>query len=214
MNEHVKNVMSLLGSLAYMVKDTDPNGLDLYFADPSAHKPIHHRNTRKLVTAVLGKNFVDNAGITGRLTTILEKYEKKLMGERPWWKFWSSSPQLPRPMTVYIFTDGVWCQRSRTDMDNLMMIVEDTLSKSDAKPFQLGIQFIQFGRGVAESHELQRLCKSTERYVQCSRITTYLFSADNYRKIIDVEPFEGGNVWKMLLGTSDHWARWRRSSAS
>jgi hypothetical protein len=111
-------------------------------------------------------------------------------------------------MTVYIFTDGVWCQRSRRDMNNLMTTVEATLLNTDAKPSQLGIQFIQFGGGVEESQELQRLCASTRRYVRFPASPPFPFSANNYRKIFDVEPYDDGNIWKIILGATDHWNRW------
>jgi hypothetical protein len=61
-----------------MVKPTDYDGLDLYFADPNSRKSIHNKDTRKLVRAMETKKSVETADVMGKLATILKNYEKSL----------------------------------------------------------------------------------------------------------------------------------------
>ena len=212
MKSHKRLAVSLFEALAYVVKETDPDGLDLYFTDPTAPGPVHGKDTRRLVKAVETRRFDKNVDLTGKLTKILEDYEMRLQGGgKGWFSFLKSRGRPPRPMTVYIFTDGAWCSKYRTEMQDLMVTVEDILSKANADESHLGIQFIRFGEEVEESDELQQICGFMKR-CSASRLLSTLKNPPmltHVRNIIDVEPLNKGNVWKMLLGTSTHWNSWR-----
>jgi len=212
MKPHKRPAVELFEALTYVVKETDPDGLDLYFTDPTAPGQVHSKDTRKLARAVETRRFDKNVDLTGELTKILEDYEKRLQGGKgsrfSFLKFWERPP---RPMTVYIFTDGVWCSKYRTEMQDLMVTVEDMLSKTNVDESHLGIQFIRFGEEAKESHELQQICGFMERCGASHFLSTLkiLPMLTPIRNIIDVEPSNKGNVWKMLLGTSTHWNSWR-----
>jgi hypothetical protein len=211
MRSHKRSVVSLFEALAYVVKETDPDGLDLYFTDPTVPGPVHSKDTKRLVRAVETRWFDKDVDLTGKLTKILGDYEKRLQGRKglfSFLKFWG--PRL-RPMTVYVFTDGVGCSKSRTEIEDLMVTMEDALSKAKVDESHLGIQIIQFGGGVQESRELQQLCSVMKRYSASHFLPTLKMMSmlTPIRTIIDVEPFDDGNVWKMLLGSSVHWNSWR-----
>src|SRR3954468_24893223 len=80
---------------------------------------------------------------------------------------------------------------------------------------QVGIQFIRFGNDQAGIERLQYLDSGLRKkygkrwYVQgLPSLHDSNFSIDTAlgsRDIVDTEPFENGNVWKMLLGAVFDW---------
>jgi hypothetical protein len=191
MERHRTKVASLFGTLSYMVKPTDPDGLDLFFSmDHKTVGPVHNKRTRHLVREVDRKKFEGNVDITRKLRKILEDYEDRLDAGRgqakAWRRFFKSASRL-RPMTVYVFTDGAW--NPNHNPDQLFAAVEDTLARVKAKRGQLRIQFIRFGEEPKEVQTLRELCYSTRDGQRTKR------------NFVDVEPYKKGNIWKMLLGS-------------
>jgi hypothetical protein len=215
MEAYRDSIASLFGTLAYMVKTNDPNGLDLYFRmDPTHVGPVHDKDTSKLVREIERKKFHGNVDLSRMLRKILGEYEERLEKERG--RGWFRSlidmlllSQTIRPMSVYIFTDETWS--SSSFLHGLFVEVRETLSRVEAGEGQLRIQFIQFG----EDHEgAQKLAQpshaptETKRYDIISKVYLNVSfpltepSRNIVDDIVDVEPYEGGNVWKMLLGSS------------
>lgn len=125
-------LVQLFSILAYMVKERDEDGLDLYFIRSEKH--LCSKHTSSLVQCVKDmKSKLD--GLSSpiiRLDTILKDYVRRLRGEQ-------SIPQL----SIYFFTNGVW-----TPQCDLVPVIDSAVKALKSRNFletQIGIQFISFG---------------------------------------------------------------------
>ena len=145
MEPHWDNMIDLFAVLAWMIKDADPDGMELYFT-VSDGAPIKSRDTTPLVTALRSKSQVGTTDINLSLTHILDGYKTKLHEQkrhRSRWQIARKSSKDVRPMNLYVFTDGRWeaPANAATPIRNLVKKLEDLgLQRS-----QVGIQFISFG---------------------------------------------------------------------
>jgi hypothetical protein len=182
--------------MAYIVKKSDPNGVDVYLAiDPDHKHRKRSKRTRELVefvkencptpTSPGNKRF---SNISSRLDSILQDYRTRWEEDvtRRQRSFFPASKATPK-LSLYIFTDGSWCPQP--GFDNPIRSIVRKLDELDKSDDQIGVQFIRFGDDEDGKQVLEYLDSGL-------RLT---------RDIVDTEPFEGGNVWKMLLGSINRW---------
>src|SRR5436190_1803367 len=165
MYQHWENAVKLFSLLAYMVKEADPDGLDLYFTISTIGSEDHikKRHTSDLVEAALGRRCEEMSDITIQLGHVLHKYQTKLRKHADASRLKFGQTQPVRPMTVYIFTDGLW----KPDCDPTRLILElvETLDRTIwAGGRQLGVQFIQFGHDPWVTDKLDKLDNLKKTY--------------------------------------------------
>jgi hypothetical protein len=189
MAPHWPNVLKLLDIMAYIVKKADPDGVDVYLAiDPDGKCQRRSKNTRHLVKfasehcpsqAPPGNGLISN--ISPLLDSILQKYRQRNFG-----RFLGASKAVPK-LSLYIFTDGSCC--SQPGFDEPIRATVQKLHELDKSQNQIGVQFIRFGDDDDGKLTLEHLDSGLGLP----------------RDIVDTEPFEGGSIWKMLLGSINRW---------
>ena len=185
MQRHWDDVAHLLRILAWIVKKSDGDGLELYYSMSSDQ--VHSKKSSVLVDDLKRREPYGQSDISGALGRILSKYQHQLdesAGSRTRFDPFIRHPF--RPMTVYVFTDAVWrpnCDGARP----IVSMIEKLQSlgiPNDSQ--QIGIQFISFGN--------DQTCLDKLAYLEGELKKKY------GRDIVDTEP-SYGNVWKMFLGS-------------
>ena len=150
MTPHWKRVTRVFEALSYVLKDVDPNGLDLSFTI-SGDTLKKTKRTSKLVEMVKlrSKHLKGTTDMNLKLTEILATYQTEL--EKP--KGFFGKPVLPR--NLYILTDGIW--EPNCDAAAPIKNLVNKLNKLDIGRVQVGIQFISFGENTAALERLDIL---------------------------------------------------------
>ena len=155
MRRHKKDVERVVGLLAYMLKSSDPNGLDLYFTLSNA--TINSRKSHKLVNAVCKAQFGGISDMRGRLTTIIQEHRsnfgKMVVPKVPFYKK-TPPPQPQRPLSFYVLTDAKWQPNS---VDPLIESLVQEMLEHKLPKEHVGIQFIRFGNDEECEHRLDHL---------------------------------------------------------
>ena len=141
MRRYWKDVELLLDLLIYLVKNQDPNEVDLLFTNTDAHyeakkttellRPIHRHQPR---------------GVTNMEVSLAKALQKHKAQFR--------KGESGRPETLYILTDGNW--RGGDPATSIGELVED-LRKVGAHEEHFGIEFIRFGDDPAAEAKLNAL---------------------------------------------------------
>lgn len=137
---------NLFGILAYILKNTDDDGIDMYFA--MSDTKYNDQDTTKLVEIMNKRKsqLEGNSSINVRLQHVLGDYNKGLTSQIA--RRGSGNPHGPlfdvKPLSVYVFTDGVWTPKS--DPKQAIERIVDSLEELKAGSDQVGIQFISFGK--------------------------------------------------------------------
>lgn len=135
----------LFDILAYLVKKSADDGIDMYFT--MTDKQYHGKDVSGLVkTLKERKNALRGvSNIHGRLEHILGHYCRTLKNEvdlrRQHSPFASSIDT--KPLSVYVFTNALWSKKS--DPKAAIENVVNTLIALNYPSSQVGIQFISFG---------------------------------------------------------------------
>jgi hypothetical protein len=134
------------------------------------------------------------AQITSAFQFILGEYRKKLeakasivdkvFGKRE------------KKLIVFVLTDGETCVHYDAKGPILDLVTTLRAQKRDID--HVGIQFVQFGDNERASAKLAELDGFLDPSVNASLVQ----DADN-KDIVDVERWDGVNVWKLLLGSID-----------
>ena len=147
--QHVKTVVDIL---AYLVKEGDPDGSELYFTKSA--KSVQSRMSSDLVNLVTKHSPLGKTDISVRLGKILQDKQQALYDQNA--PAGSSVPcKSARPVTIYVLTDGVWedGKDAKTPITNMIHALKKL--RYDRK--QVGIQFISFGQNKAGLARLQEL---------------------------------------------------------
>ncbi|KAK2813989.1 hypothetical protein FQN50_000393 [Emmonsiellopsis sp. PD_5] len=144
MRQHWDQMTRNIRTLAYMVKKSDDDGLDLQFMI-SDNSLQHITTSSKLFTHVQSRipshpgqfSNIDNA-----LGTMLTGYQNKL-----------TTTKKKRPMSIYVFTDGIW--QDHVNIHSYIRNLARDLDSHNMPPNQFGIQFIQFGNNPSGTRRLQ-----------------------------------------------------------
>ena len=155
MLRHWKEVKELLGLLAYMVKDSDPDGIELYFTISS--DKYKAKTSTKLLDKLEKKSPGGTSNIRWQMSQILREYQSKLRQERTSNSICKKvrTPRPVRPQNLYIFTDGVW--QPGCDPTDIVKELVDCLREHQFHKEQFGIQFIRFGNDAEGIERLVHL---------------------------------------------------------
>lgn len=201
----MKRIISLL---AYIVKDSDKDGLDLFFTQDN--RPVHSTKSSKLADSIDQVRFRGKSDMRGRLNTILQDPISKFGTlVQPARSFTGRKlpPQPQRGLSFYILTDAKW-QPNNNVGGFIKDLVKSMRDKHVCKE-HVAIQFIRFGHDPAGINLLNELdhglgLKGIDMYVDFSCPVSMLYSQFDNRDIVD-HTYWNGNVWKMLLGALNDW---------
>jgi hypothetical protein len=144
---------SVVKALEYIVDETDNDGLcELHFTSSGFSMKGQNR-AAELVSIVEAHKRQEGAAsdINLRLTSLLEEYSRELEEKGPFGK------GSVKPMSLYIFTDGVWEERSSAEEQTTSVVQKrDMLRKSCT---QVGIQLVSFGTNRGILAKLKRLVR-------------------------------------------------------
>jgi hypothetical protein len=145
MKPHETEVKRILGILGYLLKDTDPDGMELYFTNTVAHKTFKSKDPSKLVQRFLANKPKGLTNIRIRFDSIIDGYIEGF--HRSWLK---RKLKPIHSLNIYVLTNGIW----QPNID-LAPPIKRLLAKLEEQgKYQVGIQFISFGR---DSEALKRL---------------------------------------------------------
>ncbi|KAK6433898.1 hypothetical protein LTR95_009923 [Oleoguttula sp. CCFEE 5521] len=193
------NHRALVRLLGWLIKSMDPDGLDLhYFSAAKKYKtePLTNCDTStRLETSLIEAECTHTTTPNLEVGNLLAAYRQRLADYREslrsrLGRLTAKVTGPPRPLSLYILTDGVWESPDHEGGDYLETEISELVKALVAAGYprkQVGIQFIRFGNhefGKQRLDHLDRLNKKLELG----------------RDIVDTEPVEGGNIWKMLLG--------------
>jgi hypothetical protein len=147
MAPHKSEVRRALGSLGYLVKKFDPDGIEVFFSRSS--RTSRHKDRAVLFALFDSVAFQGNGGMETTLAKILDKCTEPsflssiFKGKKAW------------GVSIYVLTDGVWgCQNEC--LCGIPDIIKHTVAKMNNRA-KLGIQFIQFGDDPVGTWRLQEL---------------------------------------------------------
>jgi len=156
-------VIELLDVLAYIVKQSDPDGPELYFTISNSYK--RSRKSSDLVQQAKENcppaernGFSD---IYTPLEGILSKYKDKMDDHQSHQQPTSFLSRLAGPskelrkLSLYIFTDAAW--QPKSDAEGPIQSLVNKLMALDKAKDQVGIQFIRFGYDREGIEHLSRL---------------------------------------------------------
>ena len=142
MGRHWKEVRDVFAHLAYIVKDADPDGIELLFTMSSDARRSHH--TTRLLDLLDSTKPQGTSNIRSPLSEVLKEYQARLKGQKPSrWSIHRHSLGRVRRQTLYVFTDGIW--QPDCDVTEIIKHLVDCLKEHNLIREQFGIQFIRFG---------------------------------------------------------------------
>jgi hypothetical protein len=141
MKPYWKSLIRVVEALTYILKDVDPDGLDLSFTI-CRETLTKTKRTTSLVELVKSQSKLleGTTDMDLRLSEILDTYQTGL--EKP--KTFLRKPVLP--MNLYILTNGLW--EPNYDAAGPIKNLVNKLNKLHKGRVQVGIQFIRFGNNV------------------------------------------------------------------
>ena len=145
MQPHRQKIMEVVSLLGYILKDSDPNGLDICFTQST--EKVNSRKSTRMSTAVAYAPFHGISDMRTRLTQIFQEHTAKFgtftTPPKTFLSWSSRSPEAQRPLSFYILTDGLWQPKSEVET-----VIEDVVERMKAHKLpklHVGIQFIRFG---------------------------------------------------------------------
>ena len=151
MRDYRREARDLFELLAYMVKEKDRDGIELYTT--ISNKREKSKDVSPLSKCLLSKTFEGNSNIRLELGNILRQYEARLKGTEQS-KLWRRT-KTAKALNLYIFTDGVW--QPESDPAEMISDLMPILKHYKVYNEQFGIQFIRFGNDQDGKNRLERL---------------------------------------------------------
>jgi hypothetical protein len=157
--------------LSYMVKDKDPDGVNLYYFN-SKEEVKKCKSSKQLARSVAAKTFDGLTTPEIKLKSLLNDYCTELRGfankRRQYERRGPNSfrsllgrpPSLPRPLSIYVLTDGVWLSPRTEGGDYLKGTIRKLigqLKELECERDQVGVQFIRFGDHLYGRRRLEAL---------------------------------------------------------
>ena len=145
MRTHRSDVLKLIELLAYMVKDSDPDGPDIHFTQ-STQKIRSVKKSRRILAAVREAPFAGISDMRNCLSRIFQSHKNEFgtttTPHSTWYR--KTSPAVPqKPLSFYILTDGIW---QPNEVGPIIKALADSLRVHQLPKEHVGIQFIRFGR--------------------------------------------------------------------
>ncbi|KAL8713929.1 MAG: hypothetical protein Q9220_002075 [cf. Caloplaca sp. 1 TL-2023] len=157
MHKHRDEILEVISVLAYILKTSDEDGLDVYFTQSKTK--IHSGKTTKVLNAVRQEPFEGISNMRGRLSHILQEHKNKFGNSTGapslGWRKKPKTTETRTPLSFYILTNGIWQPKSPVGQ-----VIEDlvaSLQEHKLPKEHVGIQFIAFGHdkeGLACLNEL------------------------------------------------------------
>lgn len=159
MKRHRQEIEALFGLLAYMVKDSDPDGIELHFTVSSEKHRSKKGKTKELTRILQNKEYEGYSNIRSSLKNIVDRYMEALREPvsptASRWSFRGRSTKSVREQNVYVFTDGIW--QPNCDPAEIIANLVTDLKEHKVLKEQFGIQFISFGSNPDGLAMLNRL---------------------------------------------------------
>lgn len=155
MKQYRENIEAVVSLLAYMVKTSDKDGLDIYCTQ--ALYKVNSQKSSKLSRSIHNMHFSGTSNMRVSLQRLLQEHRNKSGVHVSSLKtlFGRQSQQSQRRLSFYILTDAKW--QPRNDVGGLIRdLVRDMRDKGHSKEY-VAIQFIRFGDDPASIDLLDRL---------------------------------------------------------
>lgn len=155
MKQYSTDIKRLISLLAYMLKKSDKNGLDIYFTQTL--NKVNSKKSSKIAASVAQEPFRGVTDMRSRLQNVLKEHmlnfgksispPKTLIGRQP-------PPQPQRSLSLYVLTDAKW---QPTDVGGFIKdLVQQMIDKGCSKE-HVAIQFIRFGHDQESIGKLDQL---------------------------------------------------------
>jgi hypothetical protein len=155
MKQYKRDIVRVVSLLAYMLKNSDKDGLDIYFTQTL--QKVNSQKSSKLSSSVHQKCFEGIPDMRGRLQNVLQEHVNKLgalipppkttFGHQP-------PPQPQRPLSFYILTDVKW---QPTDVGGLIKDLTQNMKAKSCPKEHIAIQLIRFGSDQASIDKLDQV---------------------------------------------------------
>ncbi|KAI2476234.1 SPS1 Serine-threonine protein kinase [Pyrenophora tritici-repentis] len=187
MKKHWEQVRRVFEALAYLVKELDPDGIELRFTN-NCSLDDRSKDRRNLIRTLKRVTPSGQCQMGLALSKILPRYPQNQPDKRSSWR---PAPAEKTGMNIYIFTDGVWSKENNcveTTVQHIELLVDKLVQSGQLQG--VGIQFIRFGDDQVGRERLD--------FLDNDGLQNYRVATD----IVDTEPATG-NVFKMLLASTD-----------
>ncbi|KAL8919647.1 MAG: hypothetical protein Q9208_006679 [Pyrenodesmia sp. 3 TL-2023] len=189
MKQYKKHIADVVSLLAYIVKDSDDDGLDIHFTQ-SASK-INSKKSTEISSAIYQQPYIGISDMRGRLGTILQEHINRFgapvtPSRSRFGRHRSPHPQ--KRLSFYILTDAKW---QPTDVGEIIKDMVQKMKDKGLPKEHVGIQFIRFGEDQASIDKLDELDHGLGLNAQGMDVVDHTYW--------------NGNVWKMLLGAVNDW---------
>lgn len=145
MRPHKADVADMVGLLAWILKDFDPDGIELRLA--VADQGFNSKNSSSLVDSLTRSTFQATCNMAHCLGRIFEEYKERIR---------QHAPGFPaRPMNIYVLTNGIW--QHRCEVEEQITDFVRFLIANRANRRQVGIQFVRFGEDEVGKARLRAL---------------------------------------------------------
>ncbi|KAL8653141.1 MAG: hypothetical protein Q9226_003966 [Calogaya cf. arnoldii] len=158
MRPHRKQVEAVLELLSTLTQPYDPDGLDLYFSTESGK--LRPENPGKCLKYLRERPADGLPDFRQRFAKIIDDYQscfgKSNNLTLKKWRHPKSTPSKgPRPLSLYVLTDGVWDPKCTliTEVRNLVALLQEYKYPNK----YVGIQFIRFGNDPEGKERLKTL---------------------------------------------------------
>ncbi|KAL8851616.1 MAG: hypothetical protein Q9221_003453 [Calogaya cf. arnoldii] len=158
MGPHRKQVEEVVELLSTLTQPYDPDGLDLYFSTESGK--LRPETPRKCLKYLRERPAHGLPDFRQRFAKIINDYQSRFgkSNTLKWdkWKHPKSTPSKgPRPLSLYVLTDGVWDPKCTliTEVKNLVALLQEYKYPNK----YVGIQFIRFGNDPKGKERLKTL---------------------------------------------------------
>lgn len=142
---HRNDVQKVVSLLAYILKDSDPTGLDVYFTQST--RTVNSKKSKDISAAVIQEPFQGISDMRTRLSQILQEHINKFgtpTAPKKSLFHWKSRPsESQKPLSFYILTDGVW--QPKCEVGPVIMALISSMKQHKLPKEHVGIQFIRFG---------------------------------------------------------------------
>lgn len=198
MKQYHTEIERVVSLLAYILKGSDQDGLDIYFTQTLRN--LNSRKSSKLSRSIFETSFRGTTDMRASLARVLKQYTDNFSDPVPQTRT-HFGRQLPskrqRPLSVYILTDGKW---QPTDVGGyIKSVVQKLIDANRPKEF-VAIQFIRFGNDQGSIDKLNVLdcglgLKARGMYVELSTRFLPRFSLG-----LTVCSRKSGILWTTLTG--------------
>ena len=153
MRQNRSDILKVIYLLAYLLKDSDPNGLDICFTQSIEKK--NSRSATKLAQVVKKAAFGGVSDMRTCLSRLFQEHESKFgTTNPPSWYRRSSNKEAQKPLSFYVLTDGKW---QPNEVGPIITALVDSMKEFKLHKDHVGIQFIRFGqdpKGIARLNHL------------------------------------------------------------